>query len=180
MWFSAHECRCTQISETLVLPEAGVTGGCDPSSMGAGNWAQVLCKNSMCSQPLSQILSVGGHACMPWCTSGGQRTSFGQLVLSFCFYMGFGIKLRLLGLCNKPSIHGAILPALHNISNPLKFIIYICFICMYVCMCIMCMPGAWGGQKRVSDPLWPLLHMVVSHHVGADNWTRVLCKSKCP
>lgn len=31
----------------------------------------------------------------------------------------------------------------------------------------MCMPGAWGGQKRVSSPLDLELWMVVNHHVCA-------------
>lgn len=37
-----------------------------------------------------------------------------------------------------------------------------------VCMCTMCVPGIFRGQKRVSDlelELW----MVVTHHVGAEN-----------
>ena len=25
--------------------------------------------------------------------------------------------------------------------------------CMYICMCITCVPGAGGGQKRAVDPL---------------------------
>ena len=25
--------------------------------------------------------------------------------------------------------------------------------CLYVCMCTMCVPGTFGGQKRVSEPL---------------------------
>lgn len=28
-----------------------------------------------------------------------------------------------------------------------------CFACVYVCMCIMFMPGVHGGQKRASAPL---------------------------
>jgi hypothetical protein len=38
-------------------------------------------------------------------------------------------------------------------------------VCMHVCLCTTCMPGAQGGQKRVfghSLELWA----VVVHHVG--------------
>ena len=38
--------------------------------------------------------------------------------------------------------------------------------------------NAFGGQKRVLDPLELELQMVVSHHVGARNQTQVLCKQE--
>lgn len=41
---------------------------------------------------------------------------------------------------------------------------YNSFACIYVCM-----PGALGGQKTVSEPLELELQVVVSHHVGARN-----------
>jgi hypothetical protein len=34
----------------------------------------------------------------------------------------------------------------------LLFFVYGCF-CMHACLCFMCMPGACGGQIRVSDAL---------------------------
>lgn len=44
----------------------------------------------------------------------------------------------------------------------------------------MCVPDAHGGQKRELDPLKLELWMVVSHYVGTENGTQVLCKSnKC-
>ena len=36
-------------------------------------------------------------------------------------------------------------------------------------MCTMCMPGAFGGQKRALDPLELELQMAVSHHPGVRN-----------
>lgn len=39
------------------------------------------------------------------------------------------------------------------------------------------MPGAFRGQKRVSDPLRLELQMVVSCHMDSGNWAWVLCKS---
>ena len=39
------------------------------------------------------------------------------------------------------------------------------------------MPGNHGGKKRVSDPLEVELRMVVSLHIGAEDQTRVCCKS---
>ena len=41
--------------------------------------------------------------------------------------------------------------------------------CLFVCVCVgvpLCVPGAGGGQKRVSDPLELELQTVVSHFVG--------------
>lgn len=37
------------------------------------------------------------------------------------------------------------------------------------CMYTTCMPGARGGQKRMSDPLELELQMVESHHVVLGN-----------
>ena len=42
---------------------------------------------------------------------------------------------------------------------------------LQVCLRTMCVPGACGGQKRVSDPLELELQKVVSHRVGAGNGT---------
>lgn len=49
-----------------------------------------------------------------------------------------------------------------------------------VSMCATCVPGVQGGKKRRLDPTELDLGMVVSHHMGVENRTRVLCKSnKC-
>jgi hypothetical protein len=48
---------------------------------------------------------------------------------------------------------------------------------MYICtFCTAEVPGACGG-KRASGPLELELQIVVSHHVSAENQTRVLQKS---
>ena len=39
-------------------------------------------------------------------------------------------------------------------------------------------PGAHGGQNKASDSLELELRVGVSSHVGAGNWTQVLCKSR--
>lgn len=39
---------------------------------------------------------------------------------------------------------------------------------------MLLVPGAWGGQKRASDPLVLELQEVVVFQVGAENQTRVL------
>lgn len=45
--------------------------------------------------------------------------------------------------------------------------IYLCMsMCMHACMCTMCVPDAWGGQKWASEPLKLELWVVVSRHVG--------------
>ena len=46
-------------------------------------------------------------------------------------------------------------------------------------ICTKCLSGAHGGQKTASDPIKPLLQMVVNHHVDAETWTQVLCKNMC-
>ena len=46
---------------------------------------------------------------------------------------------------------------------------YECFVCMYVCMCTMCVSGASEGQKGVSHLLEQI---TVSHHVGVENCTQ--------
>jgi hypothetical protein len=43
----------------------------------------------------------------------------------------------------------------------------------------MHMPGAVGGQKRLSDPLELELWMVVKLCVGASNQTQVLWENEC-
>ena len=40
----------------------------------------------------------------------------------------------------------------------------------------MCVPGAFGGQKKASDPLELELWMFINHHIGVGNKTQVLCK----
>ena len=37
-----------------------------------------------------------------------------------------------------------------------------------------CVPGAYGGRKKVLDSLELELHMVVSHNIGAVSWTCIL------
>ena len=44
--------------------------------------------------------------------------------------------------------------------------------CMYVHNICAC------GLQMVSYPLELELEMVVNHHVGAGNWTQVICKNK--
>lgn len=54
-----------------------------------------------------------------------------------------------------------------------------CF-CLSVCVCTVCMPGAFGSQKRDLDFLKLESQMVVIHHVGARNRARGPCSgNKC-
>lgn len=48
---------------------------------------------------------------------------------------------------------------------------------MRVCKCTICTPGAHKGQKSTLDPQELDLQKVVTHRVGGDDQTRVLCKS---
>jgi hypothetical protein len=54
---------------------------------------------------------------------------------------------------------------------------------MFVNVLLSCttrVPGVIGGQKRTLHPLELELEMVVSHHVGAEDCSWVLCGSnKC-
>jgi len=49
-------------------------------------------------------------------------------------------------------------------------------VCMYVCMHILCMLGAFIGQKRAFN-LEMELQVAINHHMGGGNWTQVLRKS---
>ena len=40
---------------------------------------------------------------------------------------------------------------------------------LHVCLCIICMPLAWGGQKGELDALEMESLPIVSHYVGAEN-----------
>jgi hypothetical protein len=42
----ACECSCLWISEGVRSAEAGVVGSCEPPSVAAQNWIQILCKSS--------------------------------------------------------------------------------------------------------------------------------------
>lgn len=48
---------------------------------------------------------------------------------------------------------------------------------LHICLCTICMPETHRGQKGALGPLGLALKMVVNHHVGAGNWTQVLCES---
>lgn len=56
----------------------------------------------------------------------------------------------------------------------LHYFVYRCFVCMYVCMCTMYMPGAHRNQKRPQHLLGPELQTVLSCPVGTGNQTQVL------
>ena len=40
-------------------------------------------------------------------------------------------------------------------------------VCLHVCMCTTCVPGAQSSLKRMPYPLELELHIVISHHVSA-------------
>lgn len=55
---------------------------------------------------------------------------------------------------------------------------YTCFACIYVYMSVIYMPGAYRGQKRLSDLQEQVLQMVVNHQVCAGNqdlWKNSQC-----
>lgn len=47
----------------------------------------------------------------------------------------------------------------------------------FACMCIVCIFGVHGGQKRASDSLKLVIQFVVSCHVDDGSQSPVLCKS---
>lgn len=57
----------------------------------------------------------------------------------------------------------------NNKLNSLWFSVY-----GFLLACMLLVPGAWGSQKRTSDPLVLELQEVVVFQVGAENQTRVL------
>lgn len=51
---------------------------------------------------------------------------------------------------------------------------------MGICLCTMCMPAAYKGQKKAPDPPGLELQIVVSCQAGAGKQAQVVCKSsKC-
>lgn len=48
-----------------------------------------------------------------------------------------------------------------------EIILCICMFCLHVCLCDMCMPCAYEGQKRVLDPLELVLYTVMRSNIGA-------------
>lgn len=58
------------------------------------------------------------------------------------------------------------------------FIVFIIWtICLYACMCIMFMSGAFWDQKRELGPLKLELQKVVNYYVVAGNWIWILWKA---
>jgi hypothetical protein len=49
-------------------------------------------------------------------------------------------------------------------------------VCMYVCMCTVCVSGASGAQERILDPLELEAQTVGSYHVGAGKQIWLLCR----
>lgn len=43
--------------------------------------------------------------------------------------------------------------------------------CLYIYVCMICMPGTFTEQEQALDPLELQLEVVVSHYVGAWNRT---------
>lgn len=65
-------------------------------------------------------------------------------------------------------------------KNVELFILQVWVFILPVCMCNMCVPGAYGIQKRVLDSLKLKLEMVVNYHVDDGKETQVFCSnSKC-
>ena len=56
-------------------------------------------------------------------------------------------------------------------NNILNLILCALMFCLCACLCTTRLPGAWQGQKWVSDPLELKLELqtTVSHYVGAGN-----------
>lgn len=47
-----------------------------------------------------------------------------------------------------------------------------------LCMCTVCMPDTYVGQKRALNPLKLELWVVVSPHMGARNQSQILWKTR--
>lgn len=66
-------------------------------------------------------------------------------------------------------LYGAVSISLTSIFYFLELVMLYGVFSQHVCKCIMCLPGAYGVQKRTSDPQRLELQPVVSHHVCAGN-----------
>lgn len=69
----------------------------------------------------------------------------------------------------------------YGMRSKCQFLVrFILFSCMHVSECVhahLC-ADAFGGQKKVLDPLEPELQAVEATDMGAENWTLALSKSK--
>jgi hypothetical protein len=52
--------------------------------------------------------------------------------------------------------------------------------CLHACMCTIYMPDAYRGQKMVTHALELEVWTFMSHHVGGENWIRVLGRPSLP
>lgn len=66
--------------------------------------------------------------------------------------------------------------SLFNFYQDLLIFVF-CAWLLPACVYIICVPGAREGQKRGSNPLEMELQVIVSYHVGCENWTYILCNS---
>lgn len=46
-------------------------------------------------------------------------------------------------------------------------VLYVWMFCLHICLCTVCVPCAYGDQRRALAPLNLGLQMVVSYHLGA-------------
>lgn len=65
------------------------------------------------------------------------------------------------------------------LSSLLVLDYFMSMFCLHVCLYITCVPDAWGGQNRVSNPLKLKLQMVVSHQAGG-NKNALNCRAAAP
>lgn len=65
---------------------------------------------------------------------------------------------------------------LYSFFKLLFNVFYIILYCMLTCLCVHHV-HAWGVQRQVLDSLELKLRMIVNHHVVAETWTQILCKS---
>lgn len=119
-------------------------------------------------------------------TSSGQlekvlfSSSFSYCLVSstphpeFCHPLTASVGAPLYGW--HPLLYSSRIPALNLSFRFIYFILCVSF-GLYICMYTTWIPGVHGGQTRALGPLELELHRVTNQHVGAVDWTRVLCKS---
>jgi len=133
-------------------------------------------------------VAVFGH------TRSGYRIPL-QMVGATMWLLGFELRTsgRAVGALNHWAISPALKFSLFYVTGDCPLCVCVCVCvcvhtstCMHLqewvllCLCLTSMPGGHRGQKRTSDPPATGLWMVVSHRVGAGNWTQVFWKNgKC-
>lgn len=89
--------------------------------------------------------------------------------IGLCFLPPTGLRsLSRLPFCRPTT------PSLCCTASHTSFTLFYLMFCLHVCLYYLCVYGAHGDQKRISNPLEQKSQVVMSHHVSAQTQTSIL------